>query len=300
MLKDKLVDSALEKYGLPRWMKPYIINYLKGNSVGAVKRAVSFVNVGRKKGIITKNQIMLPNGTKFEKEQILRLVSLFFYGEERLGEISSNWAGAAADSNPAHTKHFETMAGIESKRARAIKSMVQVLASKPTEPTKEIVDLYDYIESLKSWNERLIAKNIILYNSFAMPLGYVFYKVFYPVSPEFMRSFGTAFSNRDEEEVMSAEEACNIVRNKTIENQRLMLITENILSRVARSVDAEMKDAKRAGVEREAILLKDVAVAFPLHKLKELGVNIDVDKEVVAIKRIAKSGKAGTENKRNG
>ncbi len=289
MLRDALVDAALEKYGLPKWLKPYVLEYLKGNSTAAaIKRATSFISVGRKKGIVTKDEIVLPNGTKFNSDQILHLVSLFLYGEERMGKISKIWATTDSDGNVTHANHYSAVSIVETKRARAIKNLIQGLGHKPVDPTPELVELFDYIESLKIWGERLLAKKIIMYNSFALPFGYVFYKVFYPVSPEFMRSFGTVFSSKDHEEFAGEEEAAIIVQSGDIETDRLMKITEDLLVLIDNALDAEMKNAKKAGIEREVILLRDVAIAFPLHRLEDLGVDFNIEEEISKIKRRAK------------
>jgi hypothetical protein len=293
MLREALVDTVLEKYSLPRWLKPYVLEYLKGNSTAAaIKRAASFINVGRKKGIITKDEIILPNGTKFKSDQILHLVSLFLYGEYRMGRISRKWAATDTDGNISHSNYFMVVSNVEVKRARAIKSLVQGLGHEPVEPTKELVELFDYIESLRVWGERLLAKKIILFNSFALPFGYIFYRVFYPVSPEFMRSFGTVFSRRAPEEQAGEEEAAIIVQSGGIEKKRLMKITEDVLVLIIKALEAEMKNAKKAGIEREVVLLKDVAIACPLHRLKGIGVDFDVEEEISRIKKMANRGMA--------
>ena len=286
MLREALVDAALDKYRLPRWMKPYVLEYLKGNSTAtAIKHATSFISVGRKKGVITKSEIILPNGVRFRSEQILHLTSLFFYGEDRMSKISRTWATTASDGNIAHSNYCSAIAEVETKRARALKNLVDGLGRRPVEPTPELVALFDYIEDLTVWSERLIAKKIILFNSFALPFGYVFYRVFYPVSPEFMRSFGTAFNRREPEELAGEEEATTIIQSNGIERERLMKITEDVLVLITRAIDAEMRNAKRAGIEREVLLLRNVAIACPLHRLMELGVDFDIEKEISLIKK---------------
>lgn len=296
-MKLSLVDAALEKYGLPPWMKKYVYAYLKGNTVQGIRRAASFINVGRKKGIVTKKEIVLPNGTTFKREQILHLVSLFFYGEERIGSISKAWAATGSDLDPQHRRHFEEMAAIESRRARAIKNLVEGLGHRVEKPTKELVEVFDYIQSLRDWDERIVTKKLLLSYSYAKPFGYVFYKIFYPVSPEFMRSFGTAFNSRQEEELIGEEDAEEVVRSGEMHKERLMELAENVLARVTRSVDAELPKARASKIEREVMLLRDISIAYPLHRLNELGADIDVDKEVAQIKRLSKSKNFGSKNK---
>ncbi len=292
VIKEKLVDAALERYRLPIWLKPYALSYLKGaNSLGAIKHAASFIDIGRRKGTITKTEVVLPNGTTFKREQVLHLASLFFYGEERMSEMSKMWASAVPGLTSGHKTHFISMAAIEAKRARAIKSLIQGLGNRPVAPTRELVELFDYVERLHSWEDIMITKKILLYNSFAMPFGYVFYRIFYPVSPEFMRSFGTAFNTKQPEEMAGEEEACRIIEQDEISRERLIYITENVLARIAKAVDAEMKNAKKAGIEREAVLLRDISIAYPLHRLEELGVNLDIEKEIATVKRMSRLSK---------
>jgi len=288
MLREALVDKALEKYALPSWLKPYVLDYLKGNSTAtAIKRATSFINVGRKKGTITKSEIVLPNGVKFGSDQILHLVSLFFYGEERMSKRSKKWRRTNGDGNRTHLNYVAEISNVEIKRARAIRSLIDGLGHKPIDPTPELMDLFNYVEGLNTWGERLLAKKIILYNSFALPFGYIFYKVFYPISPEFMRSFGTVFSSKAPEEFAGEEEASIIIQNNGIKRERLMEITEDVLVLIAKALRAELKNAKKAGIEREVILLGKVAIACPLHRLQRIGVDLNVEAEISRIRKRA-------------
>ncbi|MFI5412279.1 MAG: hypothetical protein ACHQX1_00095 [Candidatus Micrarchaeales archaeon] len=287
MMKLTLVDSALEKYGIPKWMRVYIQGYVKSNSIISIKRATAFINVGRKKGAITKTEIILPNGTKFHKEDMLHLVSLFLYGEERISQISQNWAKSENETQPSHKRHFAEMSQIESHRARAIKNLLNGLGSKPGKPSEELVYVFDYIESLRYWEERMVAKKILLNYSFAKPFGYVFYKIFYPVSPEFMRSFGTAFNNKQPQEYYGEEEARRIIEDNGISQEKLIELTENVLTLTTRAINTEIPGAKRSSIEKEVVLLRDISIAYPLHKINELGVKIDVEEEVAKIKKNA-------------
>lgn len=286
MIKWALVDAAIKRYDLPVWVKPYIRDYLKGGDIATIKYAISFVKVGRKKGAVTGSEIILPNGKKFKKEHMAHLLSLFYYGEERISEVTKDWAASGSDKVSDHVDHFSAVSSIEAKRARAIKNLIEGLGLKVEKPTREIESVFDYVQGLRDWNERIIAKKLLLNYSYAKPFGGVFYKVFYPVSPEFMRSFGKAFISGIDERAAEAEAEIAVAGRKVPE-ERVMEITRELLKRIYRSVNAEIPNARKAGIEREVMLLRDVSIACPLHKLDELGVKIDINKEINGIRRSA-------------
>ncbi len=287
MLKGAMVELAIRKYKLPQWMKPYIMSYLRGNDMSAIKFAASYINVGRKKGSIARNEIRLPNGKVFKKEHIAHILNLFYYGEVSVCETSKLWS-ETHDRTPDHVRHFRTMCAVEEKRARTIRNLMLGLGYRIGKPTPELIAVFDYIKSLTDWDERLFAKKILLNYSYAKPFGYVFYKAFYPVQPEYMRTFGKAFTDHMEEETLSEKEAEDIIREKRIGYERLMEITEHLLMLILRSVNAELPTAKRAGIEREIVLLRDISLAYPLHRLEELGVDMDVQKEITYVKMSAR------------
>ncbi len=287
MIKGAIVDAVLRKNGAPPWMKEYILDYLKGGDAKMVKYAMSFLLFGRKKGAITKNEVVLPNGKRFSKVQIAHLLDLCYYGEERIGQISRAWATNRSDRIPLHEHHFLLMADIESKRARAIKNLIEGLGFKLGDATEELKDVFDYVEGLTDWNERIITKKLLLNYSYARPFGYVMYKAFYPVSQEYMRNFGKAFYKKEAVEEFGEREAELVVRGHLIGEEKLKAITQNLLRLIERSIDAEMAAAKKAGIERELLLLKNISIAYPLYRMKELGVEIDAKKEIATIKRTA-------------
>ncbi|MCW6159595.1 MAG: hypothetical protein LVQ95_00695 [Candidatus Micrarchaeales archaeon] len=287
MLKGLLIDATLRRYGLPPWMKEYVQEYLKGSDISAVKYAISFISVGRKKGAVTRTEIVLPNGKKFRKDQIAHLLSLFYYGECRLSRISWIWSiDNGRDGEMA--KHFGAMHLVEERRARAIKNLIEAFGYKIEDPSEELKEVFDYVEQLKTSQERVIAKRIFLNYAYAQPFGQVFYKAFYPVSPEYMRSFGKEFSIRSADAIYGERVAENAIIRGEIGAQRLLELATDVLVRVARSIDAELPRARRAGIEREALLLRNIAIAYPFHRLKELGVDLDAKKEIANVKRKAR------------
>ena len=100
-----------------------------------------------------------------------------------------------------------------------------------------------------------------------------------------MRSFGKAFRNDDESNAWLEAEAKRIVKNKEINESEMTQLAENLLSKAYNSVGSELKIAKKANIEREAQLLMDVSLAFPLHTLYEQGLSINVDEEIKKIKK---------------
>ncbi len=287
MLKLNLVDGTLQRSGLPPWMKEYIQSYVKGANIDTIKKATSFVSFGRKKGKVTKTEIILPNGTRFKKAEILHLIGLFYYGEDRISRITEKWA----EENDEHRAHFNEVTMLEAQKARAIKNLMEGLGSKIESTSKELIDVFDYLENLESWEERIVAKRIILNYAFAKPFGYVFYRIFYPVSPEFMRSFGATFNNKQPLDLNAEQSANKVIEEGKISDSNLLNLTRNILILTTKAINREMAGAKRAGIDREAKLLKDISIAYPLHRLHDLGVDIDIKKEIELIKKQSRSAK---------
>jgi hypothetical protein len=276
-----VVEAALRKYDLPLWAKPYIFRYVKGMSRDELKRDVGFLRFGRRKGSITGKGVTLPNGVLFKMDDIVHLLNLFYYGESRISAISGQWATTSGDKQ--HSEHFRVMQKLELKRARAIKNFVQGLGHKVSGPSKELVEVFDYVEALKNWEDRVITKKILLYMSYVNPIGYVFYRVFYPVSSEFLRPLANIFTKKELFEEDGTREAEALVRNHTLDSAALEQLSEQVMSRVASSIKAEMPRAKKAGIEREAQLLMELAVAHPIYRLVELGADMKPEK---TIKRI--------------
>ncbi|MDE1857009.1 MAG: ferritin-like domain-containing protein [Candidatus Micrarchaeota archaeon] len=288
--KLEMVDQMMEKYELPEWVKPYVYRYIRQHPIGAIKHAVSFIDVKRKKGEITNKHVKLPNGMTFRMEDIKHLLTLFHYAEERMASIAKGWVLKSGHSaNPDYIRFFTEMAESDTKHMRAIKNLMEGLGSKPGEPTPEVKAVFDYLETIDDWQERLVATNLILRGAYSRSFGLVFYKVFYHVSPEFMRSFGKAFSVHDDEPGWGDHEAERLIRDGKISSDRLSRLSQALLSRTCRSIDAEMRVAANAGIKTEMELLRDISIAYPLHSIQEMGAPIDIDEEIKNIKRISKS-----------
>ncbi len=286
-LIDKLVDPVLERYGVPDWVKPYVLKYVKRNPANTVKFAASFIDVKRKKGEITGEYIKLPNGLKFRKDHILHLLNIVFYGEESMARIAEAWAGKNLDNNRDYASYFREMGAKDAKHARAIKNLMEGMGRKPEKPQKEIEEVFNYIASLDSWYDRILATELILRNSYAKTFGLIFYKVFYPVSPEFMRSFGKAFTAADLESAWGISEARRVIETQLISDEHIIELTREVLIRIQRSIDANMRLAKASGIEDEAKLLSDIAIAYPLQALSMMGIKVNVGKEMNRIKKAA-------------
>ena len=284
-LIDKLVDPILERYGVPAWVKPYVIKYVKKNPANTVKFAASFIDVKRKKGEITSEYIRLPNGLKFRKDHILHLLNIVFYAEESMSRIAEMWSSKGADNGHNYTAHFKEMQAKDSSHARAIKNLIEGLGRKPEKPQQEIVEVFNYVANLDSWYDRILATELILRDSYARTFGLIFYKVFYPVSPEFMRSFGKTFSVAELESLWGMSEARKIIETQLVSDEHIVEFTREILIRIQKSVDANMRLAKASGIENEARLLSDIAIAYPLQALSKMGVKVNVGKEINRIKK---------------
>jgi hypothetical protein len=262
---------------------------VKSDPVKAIKYASSFIDVGRKKGAITRKEIRLPNGHVFQKEEVMRLLDLVYYGEDRVSRISEHWARESPDPDWIYARHFREIGAVEARHARAIKNLMEGLGHKVGEPDKSFVEVFDFLESLKDWNERLLATRILFWYSYRASFGMVFYKIFYPVAPEFLRSLAKMFNTDGSESLIGENDVDEIIRKGKISRERLLWLSEQLLARVYNSIEKEMQLAKKAKVEKEAALLRNIAVAAPLHILAEVGVQLDVKEELGKIKGIAGS-----------
>jgi hypothetical protein len=284
---DRLIDSALEKYDLPEWVRPYAYKYAKDNPISAVKFAISLVDVKRKKGEVTKTTVKLPNGTVFKMESILKVLDLFYYGEENMSNIEKTWATDSLDRNAEYEKNYLDMAEIELKRTRAIKNLAEGLGHNVGGESKSMASAFERISKIESWKARVITTGIILRYSYTTTFGIVFYKIFYPVSPEFMRSFGKAFVDKNGPERWDTQEAERLIKSGTIEKEQIIQLARDVLACVWWSIDSNMNLAKELGLEKEVKLLSEISIAYPFEKLSELGLDIDVEEEVKLVKKQA-------------
>jgi len=284
---DKVIDTTLEKYNLPEWVRPYVYRYARENPVSAVKFAISLVDVKRKKGEVTKSQVKLPNGTVFTMDSILKLLNLFYYGEEKMAHIENVWATSSIDRKADYEGHFLDMSEMDLKRTRAIKNLAEGLGHSVGEEPESIARAFDRMSKLESWQDRVITTGIILRFSYSTTFGLLFYKVFYPVSPEFMRSFGKAFEDKNNPERWDTEEAKRLIQSGAVDKEHVVQLTRDVLAQVYGSIQSNMKLAKELGLEKEVMLLSDISMAFPFQKLSELGVEIDVENEVKLAKKMA-------------
>lgn len=281
---DRLVDSALERYKLPAWVRPYVYRYVRENPISAVKYAISLIDVKRKKGEITKTHVRLPNGTVFEMESVLKLLNLFFYGEENMAHIEEKWATESLDRNAVYEGNFHEISVLDMKRARALKNLAEGLGHSVGEQPKSLENAFGRISRMESWHDRIITTGIILRYSYAATFGIIFYKVFYPVSPEFMRSFSKAFGEKGTER-WDTEEARRLLQDGTVSDEHALRLAREILGDVLWSIKANMKLAKELKLEREVKLLSDISIVYPFQVLSEMGVKVDIDKEVRELKK---------------
>lgn len=283
-----MVDKALDKYNIPTWLKPYIYDYVKGDPLNAVRRATSFIEVRRKRGEVTRSYVRLPNGMEFGMEFIQHVLSLFHYGEERIAEIYESWSKEPAGYDYVqYARGFGQLAETTRKHVRAIRNLMEGMGIRPLPPTPEAMSVFDALNSLSDWKARVLASGLILKYTYGYPFGFVFYRVFYPASPEFMRSFGKAFKSNDGDNAWLEDEAKRIVREREMDEGNMISIAEDLLSKAYNSVGAELQTAKKARIEREAQLLMDVSLAYPLHALYDQGLGIDVDAEIKKIKKLS-------------
>lgn len=272
-----IVEKTMQRYNMPAWLKPYIYSYIKSNPLSAIKHATSFIEIRRKKGEITREYVRLPNGLTFDIKFINEILSLFYYGEERIGSIYARWSKEPGYENSEYKKRFAELSVLSKKHQRAIRNLMQGIGITPVKPRREVIEVFDYVESTSEWHDRILISGLFIKYSYSYPFAFVFYKVFYPVAPEFMRSFGKAFTADDASKTWLDIETKRIV--KETENGHLMELARNVLTKTAASINSEVKIAKENKVEPEVKLLRDISVAYPLHMVSEFGVQIDPDKE---------------------
>ncbi|HUC39120.1 MAG TPA: hypothetical protein VL944_03245 [Candidatus Acidoferrum sp.] len=286
-----LISAAMRKYGIPLWLEPYLYKYAKNTDVSTIKQAISFINVRRKKGEVTGKYVKLPNGVIFDIRAVVHILNQFYYGVDATAKISEKWSKEYTDYDHANfTTHFKKVAAERVKHARALRNMIEGLGYKIEKPSREIAAVFSRIAGLDEWADRLIVTEIILRDAYSRPFGFIFYKVFYPVSPEFMRSLGKIFTSVDTQGGWAEGEIERVLNMGALTSEHVLALSEEILSLVYSSIQVEMPLAKKAHIEPEAMLLRDISVAYPLHTLADLGVKIDVDKEVQKVVKISKKG----------
>jgi hypothetical protein len=294
-----IISAALERYGIPEWMEPYIYEYAKSDPANAIKRASSFIEVKRKRGEVNGRYIKLPNGMTFKMGSVVHILSLLYYYESNLADMRRDWIRHYVHGqNFEYNAYLESMSDISEKRMLAVKNLIEGLNYSIGKPSPEVIEVFRYVRGIEgNYYDKVIAMNLILRDAYARPFGFVFYKVFYPVAPEFMRSFGKAFGRVNGQSDWGFDEAMRLIKEGQISPERLVSLAENVLCRTCNSINAEMKLAAEAGIEREAKMLRDISVAYPLQDLKSLGVPIDVESEVKKITDMSESLADGSKKK---
>ena len=278
MTLDGLIDPVLQKYSIPMWVKPYVYDYVRKDPINAIKRATSFIDVKRKKGVVTNSYVQLPNSIMFKMSSIIHMLSLFLYGTERTAKIAKAWSAKPDMKYRNYVDYYAGMVEVEERHARATLNLIEGLGFKPREPTKEVVAVFDYLNGIMDWSKRIIATDLILRSSYGDAFGLVFYKVFYFVMPEFMRSFGKAFTETEEQNKWGIKEAERVIAEHKVDNNQLLEMSIELLCRIEKSINAEMPLADEAGIKKEAKLLKRISIAYPLHRLESLGAVSNVSK----------------------
>jgi hypothetical protein len=284
ILYEGLIDAAMRRYNVPQWLRPYIYKYAKKSNVDTIKQAIGFINVRRRKGELTKKHVILPNGTKFEIDAVVHILNQFYYGISKTGEIAKAWSTDASTALvPELASHFREIAAARQKHAKALRNMMDGLGGKIYEPTTEIKEVFDKVKLIDEPIKRALALDIIIRDAYSRPFGFIFYKVFYPVSPEFMRSLGKVFSIKSSSDAWIEEFISDRLRNGQITAEDIMELSRELLKLIYVSIDSEIHLAKKAGIEPEANLLRDISIAYPLHTLQGMGVGIDINYEMKKI-----------------
>jgi len=280
--RNKLFDYALKKYDMPIWTKKYILNYLnKKSKIESMKHLMILVN-RRKKPVLTKTKIKLPNGSIFEIKDILYIISLFYFGEMLMQKVIENWLDNRTTIE--HTKHFINILDITKTHERTIKNLLNGFEYKIKEPPKNIKRVFEYIENIKDCNERIIIIGIILQDAYVISFGNIFYKVFFYLSPEYMKLIKQSLNYKISEINWFNDQSKQIIKNKLIDENRLISLSENLSILINNSIKSELKFAQKLKIKNEVELIKTIAIAYIFHDLYELNVNINIDSEMEKFK----------------
>ncbi|MGC8669545.1 MAG: hypothetical protein ACP5TL_00100 [Candidatus Micrarchaeia archaeon] len=289
---DTIVNTMLKKYNIPSWITPYAIRYARRNPMRTIKFAMSFIETKRKKGAVTSDYVVLPNGLKLKISSLMRILNAIFYEQDLMSKVAKKWVSSPIGYDKKFNEYAEQFSLAEAKHAVAIKNLIEGLGYKVNEPDPRIIKLFEYIESLDTWQKRLIAVNIVLRDAYAEAFGLILYKVFYSVSPEYMRAFGKVFSKNEDYSKDGYEEAKKVIKEKQLPDEEVINLTRDIALRVLQTIDFNMDVAKEIGIVEEVKLLRDIAIVYPFQTLKELGLNVNPDKELLNIKKLASKTKS--------
>ncbi len=272
-----MLDNTIEKYKLPQWVKPYIVDYIKENPINAIKKGMSFIDVKRKKGLISKGYVELPNGIRFEMNFVAEILNQFYYGEKSISDIYERWSKSNYNLDRGYSEGFRRLSILSKKHMRAIKNLIDGMEMKDIGATTGTLKLLDFIEHLETIEERILISGLILRYTYAQTFGMIFYKVFYPTAPEFMRSFGKALSADNKTMQWLDSELRYILQHN--DRDRNLASVKNMLSVAAECIDTELPSAKRSNIEKEFLLLRNISVAYPLHVMKEYDYDINPETE---------------------
>ncbi|MGC8571794.1 MAG: hypothetical protein ACP5RI_00735 [Candidatus Micrarchaeia archaeon] len=279
MLKfdEKIIRSFINKYNLPEWLIPYIKDYLKKKNYN-IKYILTFINYGRKKGDVKAENITLPNGVVFKRKHMVHLLNLLYYSINSMSSVSKYWSEHSWD-NLELKERFISITDIENGRALIIKNLIEGLNYNiyKNPPSKELENTFNYIKNLNDWNERIVSKEIILNYSYAIPFGYVFYKIFYPIAPTYIRSFGKKFFDKESCELEDKKDAEMIISDNLISEGRLKQLLKDLIINTIKSINVEIDNAKEANIYDEIILLRNIAAVYPLYKIKEINKDIYIE-----------------------
>jgi hypothetical protein len=267
-----LVDKAMDRYDVPEWARPYVYKYVSRNKVDSIKMAINLVAFGRKKGRITDDYAILPNGMKFKMQSLTKLIGLFFHGEQRLADLESYWASNHVVGNPEYESGYLALADCDYKGARAMKNLVEGLKYRMPEDNGSLDRLFGRLSRLERWDERVFASGIILNHCYMKPFAGMFMRVFHPIVPEFMRNFNKAFTLKDQIERWDLLEARRLIATGKISEKRVKELSEDLLGLVSKSIDDNLDIAKELGIKEEISLLKEISLEYPIHVLDDLGV----------------------------
>jgi hypothetical protein len=274
------LDKVLEKQGIPKWAVGPIVEYLKSrkDKIGTIKSLLAIIS-SRKKPVLTKTTITLQNGMEFRINDILYVVSLFYFGEAMMHRILENWMQEKSKPAPEYALHFQQLLDITDKHKNAIKNLLDGMDYALIAPPQHIKSVFDAVEQVSDWNERIFVIGFLLRNTYDASFGAVFYKIFYRISPEYMKLVSAALEYKAEEAKWFEIMSISMISKNKISQTRVIGITHSIVSLINRSIKKEMGHARKMHISPEIDLLRRIAIAHVFSELSAIMPGIDSNKE---------------------
>ena len=274
------LDKVLEKQGIPTWAVGPIVEYLRSRKekIGTIKSLLAIIS-SRKKPVLTKTTIKLQNGMEFKIKDILYVVSLFYFGEAMMHRILEKWMQEKSKPALEYTLHFQQLLDITDTHKNAIKNLLDGMDYNLVAPPQHIKAVFDAVEHVSNWDERIFVIGFLLRNTYDASFGAVFYKIFYKISPEYMKLVSAALDYKADEAKWFEAKSVSIISENKISPNKVIELTHSIVFLINKSIKKEMSRARKMHIYSEIDLLRRIAIAHVFTELSNFVPGIDANKE---------------------